>query len=133
MFFCTLLLLSLIDLALSAHRGPFCPEVTQWTQWWNGNQWIECKFIDNNTWTIIQSRSLGRDNSISFDQNWSEYIVGFGSNRSPVVTYNISFEYWIGLQQIFEMTKQGTKLRIELSFPIKFLCKSRHKFICKKT
>jgi hypothetical protein len=48
--------------------------VTQWTQWWNGNQWIECKFIDNNTWTIIQSRSLGRDNSISFDQERRQII-----------------------------------------------------------
>ena len=31
------------------------------------------------------------------------------------------------------MTKHGAKLRIELSFPIKFPYRSRHKFICKKS
>uniref|UniRef100_A0A667ZD94 Angiopoietin-like 1b n=1 Tax=Myripristis murdjan TaxID=586833 RepID=A0A667ZD94_9TELE len=64
--------------------------------------WCE-QGIDNGGWTVIQSR---RDGSVNFFRNWDSYKSGFG---------NIDGEYWLGLEGIYNLGKQGDyKLLIEL-------------------
>ncbi|CAG5098954.1 Oidioi.mRNA.OKI2018_I69.XSR.g16120.t1.cds [Oikopleura dioica] len=138
-FFTFCALLKLIDCSKHAHHRQFCPAVTEESKWWNGNQWLECIAINSTTWTVIQKRTLSQESSINFNQNWNEYVTGFGNNRSPVITFNSSLQYWIGLRQISKMTKFSTSLRLELMLEngvLKFaeersFIKYKHKFTLK--
>ncbi|XP_028418001.1 microfibril-associated glycoprotein 4-like [Dendronephthya gigantea] len=55
-------------------------------------------------WTVFQRR---QDASVDFFRGWSEYKTGFGS---------LNGNFWLGLENIFRMTKTGNKnLRIDLT------------------
>ncbi|KAM6921344.1 angiopoietin-related protein 1a [Xenentodon cancila] len=59
--------------------------------------------LDNGGWTVLQRR---RDGSVNFFRNWDNYKASFG---------NIDGEHWLGLDNIFNLAKQGDyKLMIEL-------------------
>ncbi|XP_063322794.1 angiopoietin-related protein 1a [Pelmatolapia mariae] len=59
--------------------------------------------LDNGGWTVLQRR---KDGSVNFFRNWENYKKGFG---------NIDGEHWLGLENIYNLTKQGDyKLMIEL-------------------
>uniref|UniRef100_A0A8C9TM53 Angiopoietin-like 1b n=1 Tax=Scleropages formosus TaxID=113540 RepID=A0A8C9TM53_SCLFO len=59
--------------------------------------------LDNGGWTVIQRR---RDGSVNFFRNWEGYKVGFG---------NIDNEYWLGLENIYNLARQGDyRLMVEL-------------------
>ncbi|XP_038858535.1 angiopoietin-related protein 1-like [Salvelinus namaycush] len=59
--------------------------------------------LDNGGWTVLQRR---KDGSVNFFRNWENYKKGFG---------NIDGEYWLGLENIFNLGKQGDyKLLVEL-------------------
>ncbi|XP_042077275.1 angiopoietin-related protein 1a isoform X2 [Haplochromis burtoni] len=59
--------------------------------------------LDNGGWTVMQRR---KDGSVNFFRNWENYKKGFG---------NIDGEHWLGLENIYNLTKQGDyKLMIEL-------------------
>ncbi|XP_039590447.1 angiopoietin-related protein 1a [Polypterus senegalus] len=59
--------------------------------------------LDNGGWTVIQRRM---DGSVNFFRNWENYKKGFG---------DIDKEYWLGLENIYSLTKQGSyRLLIEL-------------------
>lgn len=51
---------------------------------------------DPGGWTVIQRR---QDGSVNFFRNWETYKQGFG---------NIDGEYWIGLENLYWLTNQGT-------------------------
>lgn len=54
-------------------------------------------------WTVIQRR---QDGSVNFFRTWEQYKQGFG---------NLDGEYWLGLEHLFWLTKQGQyKLRVSL-------------------
>nr|XP_023646850.1 angiopoietin-related protein 2-like [Paramormyrops kingsleyae] len=72
----------------------------------NGNQlmqvWCDQRH-DPGGWTVIQRR---QDGSVNFFRNWETYKQGFG---------NIDGEYWLGLENIYWLTNQGTyKLLVTL-------------------
>ncbi|MBN3314981.1 ANGL1 protein, partial [Atractosteus spatula] len=59
--------------------------------------------LDNGGWTVIQRR---KDGSVNFFRNWDNYKKGFG---------NIDNEYWLGLEHIYNLGKQGDyRLLIEM-------------------
>ena len=49
-------------------------------------------------WTVFQRRL---DGSEEFDRNWNDYVNGFG-NRAG--------EYWLGLENIYFLTKEDSEL-----------------------
>ena len=58
---------------------------------------------DGSAWMVIQKRFDGSEN---FNRGWSDYVQGFGS---------ADWEYWIGLERIWRLTRFGTlTLRIDL-------------------
>ncbi|XP_052710351.1 microfibril-associated glycoprotein 4-like [Crassostrea angulata] len=60
---------------------------------------------DNGGWIVIQRRING---SVDFYRGWDDYKMGFGDP---------SGEYWIGLQNLHEITSQGKFiLRIDMEF-----------------
>ncbi|XP_023650236.2 angiopoietin-related protein 1 [Paramormyrops kingsleyae] len=64
--------------------------------------WCE-QGLDNGGWTVLQRR---RDGSVNFFRNWENYKKGFG---------NIDGEYWLGLENIYNLAKQGDyRLLVEL-------------------
>ena len=58
--------------------------------------------IDGGGWTVIQRRV---DASTSFDREWHEYKQEFG---------NLSNNFWLGLDAIHNLTKEGAVLRIDM-------------------
>jgi len=53
-------------------------------------------------WTVFQKRL---DGSADFYRNWDDYKRGFG---------NLNGEFWLGLDKVQRMTKQRSKLRVDL-------------------
>lgn len=53
-------------------------------------------------WTIIQRRKSGL---VSFYQDWRQYKQGFGSIRG---------DFWLGNEHIHRLTRQPSRLRVEL-------------------
>lgn len=58
---------------------------------------------DGGGWTVFQKRFNG---SVRFDRNWLSYKDGFGE---------ASGEYWLGNDNIHELTKNGSELKILLN------------------
>ncbi|XP_048590623.1 techylectin-5B isoform X2 [Nematostella vectensis] len=58
--------------------------------------------LDDGGWSVIQRRV---DGSLSFDRTWDEYKFGFG---------NLSGEHWLGNQIIYQMTRDGAVLRVDI-------------------
>ena len=53
-------------------------------------------------WTVIQKRL---DGSVDFYLDWDDYKQGFG---------NLTGEFWLGLDKIHRLTKNPSKLRVDL-------------------
>ena len=53
-------------------------------------------------WTVFQKRL---DGSVDFYRGWDDYKRGFGS---------LNGEYWLGLDKIHRLTKEQSRLRVEL-------------------
>ncbi|ESO84996.1 hypothetical protein LOTGIDRAFT_168257 [Lottia gigantea] len=63
---------------------------------------VLCDF--NNGMTNIQVR---RSDSVevNFNRTWNDYVNGFGNTHS---------EYWLGLQNIFDLTNNGANFRLDI-------------------
>ncbi|XP_078368569.1 microfibril-associated glycoprotein 4-like [Oculina patagonica] len=63
-------------------------------------------FCDQTTagggWTVFQKR---RDGLVDFYRGWDDYKRGFG---------NLNGEFWLGLDKIHRLTKEKSRLRVEL-------------------
>ena len=63
-------------------------------------------FCDQKTagggWTVFQKRL---DDSVDFYRGWDDYKRGFG---------NLNGEFWLGLDKIHRLTKQRSRLRVDL-------------------
>ncbi|XP_020628699.1 angiopoietin-related protein 7-like [Orbicella faveolata] len=63
-------------------------------------------FCDHKTtssgWTVFQKRL---DGSVDFYRGWDDYKRGFG---------NLNGEFWLGLDKIHRLTKQRSRLRVDL-------------------
>ncbi|XP_063961243.1 microfibril-associated glycoprotein 4-like [Lytechinus pictus] len=57
---------------------------------------------DSGGWTIFQKRY---DGSVDFYRNYTEYVRGFG---------DVEGEYWLGLDQLYLLAKDGVELRIDM-------------------
>ncbi|XP_063961210.1 angiopoietin-related protein 7-like [Lytechinus pictus] len=57
---------------------------------------------DSGGWTIFQKRY---DGSVDFYRNYNEYVRGFG---------DVEGEYWLGLDQLYLLAKDGVELRIDM-------------------
>ena len=57
---------------------------------------------DGGGWTVIQKRL---DGSVDFYLDWDNYTRGFG---------NLNGEFWLGLDKIHRLTKNPSKLRVDL-------------------
>ncbi|XP_042371330.1 angiopoietin-related protein 4-like [Plectropomus leopardus] len=65
---------------------------------------VLCEMTSDGGWTVIQKRYDGSQN---FNQLWESYKNGFG---------NLNGEFWLGLENIHSLTKQGQYvLQVELS------------------
>ena len=53
-------------------------------------------------WTVFQKKL---DGSVDFNRDWDDYKRGFG---------NLHGEFWLGLGKIHQITKQRSKLRVDL-------------------
>ena len=53
-------------------------------------------------WTVFQKRL---DGSVDFYRGWDDYKRGFG---------NLNGEFWLGLDKINRLTKQRSRLRVDL-------------------
>lgn len=58
-------------------------------------------FIGSHGWIVVQNRK--ENGQLSFDRNWIEYRDGFGDPRD---------EFWIGLEKIYQLTKNETKYEL---------------------
>ncbi|KAG7487916.1 hypothetical protein MATL_G00028430 [Megalops atlanticus] len=65
---------------------------------------VFCQMTSEGGWTVIQRR---QDGSLDFDQVWQAYRNGFG---------NLNGEFWLGLEKIHTLSKQGDYiLEVEIS------------------
>ena len=53
-------------------------------------------------WTVFQKRL---DGSVDFYRGWDDYKRGFG---------NLNGEFWLGLEKIHRLTKEQSRLRVDL-------------------
>jgi len=53
-------------------------------------------------WTVIQKRL---DGSVDYYRGWDDYKRGFG---------NLNGEFWLGLDKIHRLTKERSRLRVDL-------------------
>ena len=75
----------------------------------DGPRWTFCVFDVTGAWTVVQKRF---DGSVNFNQTWHEYKNGFGRFDDGDTK---DFEYWIGLNAIYNLTNPfGSKLRVLL-------------------
>ncbi|XP_045173450.2 microfibril-associated glycoprotein 4-like [Mercenaria mercenaria] len=58
--------------------------------------------MTNGGWTVVQRRQDGTEN---FYRTWQDYVEGFG-NRTG--------EYWLGLENIYALTRVQSSLRFEM-------------------
>ena len=63
-------------------------------------------YCDQNTagggWTVFQKRL---DGSVDFNLGWDDYKRGFG---------NLNGEFWLGLDKIHRLTKERSRLHVDL-------------------
>ena len=64
---------------------------------------VYCDMTDDG-WTVIQRRI---DGAVSFYRTWQEYVQGFG---------NVDGEYWLGLEKIHRLTKDGAEIYFDIGF-----------------
>lgn len=57
---------------------------------------------DGGGWTVFQTRM---DGSVGFTRRWNEYERGFG---------NASGEYWLGLENLYHLTKETSEMRVDM-------------------
>lgn len=72
----------------------------------NGMQVLCDQDTDGGGWLVFQNRF---DGSVDFEQNWNEYVNGFGQLSQ-------SGEFWLGLEKVHQLTFYGKhELRIDIS------------------
>ena len=57
---------------------------------------------DGGGWAVFQKRL---DGSVDFYRGWDDYKRGFGS---------LSGEFWLGLDKVYRLTKEGSRLLVDL-------------------
>ncbi|XP_019861424.1 PREDICTED: ficolin-2-like, partial [Amphimedon queenslandica] len=63
---------------------------------------VYCDMSNGGGWTVFQRRM---DGTVNFYLKWADYVKGFG---------DLNGEFWLGLNNIYRLTKSSTSLRIDL-------------------
>lgn len=70
-------------------------------------------------WTTIQRRKSGL---VSFYRDWKQYKEGFGSVRG---------DFWLGNENIHRLSRQPTRLRVELEVSLRGWDRARGSITCR--